>query len=75
MSQSDPPDSLGSERRLRALQRTGLLDTAPEEEFDRLTRLACRLLGVPMALCARSTPHRALGRRPTLGCCKISRPW
>jgi signal transduction histidine kinase len=27
--------------------RTGLLDTPPEETFDRLTRLAARLLGVP----------------------------
>ena len=32
---------------LRALQ---ILDTAPEERFDRLTRLARRLFGVPIAL-------------------------
>ena len=32
---------------LRALQ---LLDTKPEERFDRLTRLAKRLFGVPIAL-------------------------
>jgi signal transduction histidine kinase len=36
--------------RLDALRRTGLLDTPAEEEFDRLTRLVCRLLGVPAAL-------------------------
>ncbi len=36
--------------RLEALRRTGLLDTPVEEEFDRLTRLVCRLLGVPAAL-------------------------
>jgi signal transduction histidine kinase len=36
--------------RLAALRRTGLLDTPPEEAFDRLTRLVCRLLGVPAAL-------------------------
>lgn len=36
--------------RLAALARTGLMDTAPEPAFDRLTRLACRLLRVPMAL-------------------------
>ena len=27
-----------------------LLDTPPEEAFDRLTRLAARLLGAPVAL-------------------------
>jgi signal transduction histidine kinase/CheY-like chemotaxis protein len=36
--------------RLRALQRIGLLDTPPEETFDRVTRLVCRVLGVPVAL-------------------------
>lgn len=34
-------------RRLRALQETGLLDSEIEGQFDRLTRLASRLLGVP----------------------------
>ena len=33
--------------RLDAVRRTGLLDTGPEEPFDRLTRLACELLGTP----------------------------
>lgn len=33
--------------RLRAVCDTGLLDTPPEESFDRLTRLAARLLEVP----------------------------
>jgi signal transduction histidine kinase len=36
--------------RLDVLRQTGLLDTPAEEEFDRLTRLVCRLLGVPAAL-------------------------
>ena len=36
--------------RLEALRATRLLDSAPEETFDRLTRLATRLLGVPVAL-------------------------
>lgn len=35
--------------RLQAVLETGLLDTPPEESFDRLTRLATRLLGVPAA--------------------------
>jgi sigma-B regulation protein RsbU (phosphoserine phosphatase) len=33
--------------RLDAVRRSGLLDTGPEEPFDRLTRLACELLGTP----------------------------
>jgi signal transduction histidine kinase len=36
--------------RLRALQATGLLDSAPEEAFDRLTRLAGGFLNAPLAL-------------------------
>ena len=35
--------------RLAAVRRTGLLDTGPEEAFDRLTRLASTLLGAPFA--------------------------
>ncbi len=42
--------ALRDEDRLEALRRTRLLDTPPEEAFDRLTRLVCRLLGVPAAL-------------------------
>ncbi len=37
-------------QRLVALERTGLLDTAPEESFDRLTWLASRSLHAPVAL-------------------------
>ena len=36
--------------RLQALHRTRLLDSPPEAAFDRLTRLVCRLLHVPVAL-------------------------
>ena len=36
--------------RLMALRTTGLLDTAPEEAFDRVTRLASRILGAPVSL-------------------------
>lgn len=42
-----PPDE---ERRLAALRELGMLDTPPEERFDRLTRLAAALFGVPIAL-------------------------
>lgn len=34
--------------RLLALERLGVLDTEPEERFDRVTRLTQRLFGVPM---------------------------
>jgi GAF domain-containing protein len=43
-------DGADEERRLATLRRTGLLDAPPEPAFDRLTRLACRLLGTPVAL-------------------------
>ncbi len=36
--------------RLAALQRIGVLDQPPEERFDRITRTASRLIGVPIAL-------------------------
>jgi PAS domain S-box-containing protein len=36
--------------RLAALRQTNLLDTAAEEAFDRLARLAARVLGAPIAL-------------------------
>lgn len=44
----DIPDNESS--RLEALRSTKILDTAPEERFDRLTRLAKRLFDVPIAL-------------------------
>ena len=37
-------------RRLQALHQLEILDTAPEERFDRITRLAARFFGVPIAL-------------------------
>ncbi len=43
-------NSLGDPDRLAALAATGLPDSAPEESFDRLTRMVTRLLGVPVAL-------------------------
>lgn len=38
------------EARLMSLRGLNILDTLPEERFDRLTRLAKRLFGVPIAL-------------------------
>jgi phosphoribosyl 1,2-cyclic phosphodiesterase/DNA-binding response OmpR family regulator len=38
------------ERRLKALRELAILDTAPEERIDRLTRIAAAALDVPIAL-------------------------
>ena len=45
-------DLASEERRLAALRRVELLDTPPEEVFDRLTQLASSLLHVPVAVVA-----------------------
>ena len=45
-----PSEVLDAPRRLAALERLGIMDSAPEERFDRITRLACALLGTPIAL-------------------------
>lgn len=45
-----PAEALAEPARLAALAETGLLDSPPEETFDRLTRLASRLLGAGAAL-------------------------
>ena len=42
-----PPDE---DRRLSALEATQLLDTPPEERFDRITRIASAMFDVPVAL-------------------------
>jgi two-component system cell cycle sensor histidine kinase/response regulator CckA len=44
--------------RLAALRQTGLLDTPPEEGFDRLTRMAARLLGASTSLISLVTQDR-----------------
>jgi PAS domain S-box-containing protein len=43
-------DPLQDPNRLQALQATGLLDSAPEESFDRVARLAVRFAHAPLAL-------------------------
>lgn len=43
-------ETLQDPARLQALGETDLLDTPPEEEFDRVTRLAAALLKAPVAL-------------------------
>jgi PAS domain S-box-containing protein len=53
-----PHPVLADPERLSALERTGLLDSLPEESFDRLTRLAQRILKVPVALVSLVTDDR-----------------
>ncbi|GAC1622935.1 MAG: sensor domain-containing diguanylate cyclase [Nevskia sp.] len=45
-----PALPLNESSRLSTLRALKILDTSPEERFDRLTRLARRLFGVPIAL-------------------------
>ena len=45
-----PPIPEDERSRLHALRELNILDTPPEERFDRLTRLARRLFNVPIAL-------------------------
>jgi PAS domain S-box-containing protein len=48
MSAKPANDTVADPLRLDAVRGTGLLDTDPEPEFDRLTRLAARLTGAPV---------------------------
>ncbi|HEY1684269.1 MAG TPA: sensor domain-containing diguanylate cyclase [Tepidisphaeraceae bacterium] len=45
----EAPIPANESARLAALEKTQLLDTPLEERFERITRLVCRLLGVPRA--------------------------
>ena len=57
--------------RVAAVRRTTLLDTPPEESFDRLTRLAARLLGAPVALLSLVTDDRQFFKSAT----GLPEPW
>ena len=43
------PVPLNEARRLATLRSLSVLDTLPEERFDRIVRLACRIFDVPLA--------------------------
>lgn len=49
---------LGEERRLHALRQYRILDTEPEEAFDRITRIVAAALRVPMASVTLVDDHR-----------------
>lgn len=44
---ADPSSDVRDPERVRAVRALGLLDTPPEEVFDRMTRLAATIMGVP----------------------------
>lgn len=58
--ETPPPFPIPSNERQRllALERSGLVDTPPEESFDRLTWLAAHILGTPVALLTLLTASR-----------------
>ena len=47
---SEHDAALADEKRLTSLANSGLMDSLPEDVFDRASRLASRLLGVPISL-------------------------
>jgi excisionase family DNA binding protein len=52
------PVLLNESARAAAVERTGLVDTQPEEAFDRVTWLASQMLGMPIALVTLLTATR-----------------
>jgi excisionase family DNA binding protein len=52
------PIAANETQRLVALERSGLVDTAPEESFDRLTWIASYALEMPVSLMTLITPTR-----------------
>jgi PAS domain S-box-containing protein len=57
--------------RLAALARTGLLDSEAEPSFDRLARLASKLLGTPVALVSLVDANRQFFK----SCVGLPEPW
>ncbi|MGJ3240164.1 MAG: sensor histidine kinase [Anaerolineae bacterium] len=50
--------SINDAKRLAELHRTRLLDSPPEESFDRITALASRIVKAPVSLITLIEPHR-----------------
>jgi signal transduction histidine kinase len=65
------PAVLSDSSRLAALRATGLLDSPPEEAFDRLTRLASHALSVPVALVSLVSDDRQFFK----SCIGVAEPW
>jgi GAF domain-containing protein len=69
----EPPDLtvLNDPQRLAALRAASLLDAPPVEDFDRVTRMAAELLGVPVVLVSLVDAERQF----FLSCVGLGRPW
>ena len=61
----EPKPTADEPHRLGALRRLDLLDTEPEERFDRFVRIAKRLFDVPMAAVSLVDEHRAFLKAST----------
>ncbi|MHA3771124.1 ATP-binding protein [Verrucomicrobiota bacterium sgz303538] len=62
---------LNQPERLKALRRTGLLDSPPEALFDRLTRMAAQILEVPAAIMTLVDENRQFFK----SCIGLPEPW
>ena len=63
----EPPVPKDEEKRLNALHELNILDTPAEDRFDRITRLATRILDVPIALITLINGNRQWIK----GCCGL----
>ena len=70
-SQDTTDRPLDGPSRLEALRRVSVMDTPPEESFDRITRLAARLLGAPVALVSLVDSERQFFK----SCVGLAEPW
>src|SRR4051812_39690423 len=70
-SAAPPAAALSDPTRLAALRATALLDSEPERGFDRLTRLASYVLGVPVALVSLVDEDRQFFK----SCIGLPEPW
>src|SRR6476661_6833359 len=71
MEAAAPPAVLSDPDRLEALRSTALLDSPPEEAFDRLTRLASHALDVPVAVVSLVSDDRQFFK----SCIGVAEPW
>jgi GAF domain-containing protein len=69
--QSAPDPLLGDVSRLKALRDTQLLDSAADEAFDRLAKLAAKLLNAPVALISLVDDERQFFK----SCVGLAEPW
>jgi GAF domain-containing protein len=67
----DVAKALAEPRRLAALHDAALLDSPPEEPFDRLARLAARVVGAPVALVTAVDHDRQFFK----SCLGLPEPW